>query len=122
MAGQSIFIVEDNSDVAELYQHALAVQGWTAEIIRTGKAALARLAATAPDIVLLDLNLPSGVSGMDVLKAIRADSRLASTRVIVVTGHADLADAVRDQADLVLLKPVDVNQLNDLVARMSPPD
>ncbi|HET7087374.1 MAG TPA: response regulator, partial [Anaerolineae bacterium] len=70
--------------------------------------------------VVLDLKLLPHVSGTDVLLRIRADPRLAETRVIVVTGHPDLADAVRDRADLVLLKPVDVNQLSDFVLRLRP--
>jgi len=113
-----VLIVEDDQDVALLYERVLASGGLTTEISRTGEAALAWLGATVPDVVVLDLNLPPQVSGLDVLHHIRTDSRLATTRVIVVTGHPDLADSVRDQADLVLLKPVDVNQLGDFVARL----
>ena len=120
MDNPSIFIVEDDSDVAELYSRVLAPSGLTIEIIRTGEAALARLAATVPEVVVLDLNLPPHVSGSDVLHQIRSDPRLAATRVIVVTGHPDLADALRDQADLVLIKPVDVNQISDFVMRLRP--
>jgi CheY-like chemotaxis protein len=120
MDNPSILIVEDDSDVAELYSRVLAPSGLTIEIIRTGEAALARLAATVPAVVVLDLNLPPQVSGSDVFHHIRSDPRLAATRVIVVTGHPDLADAVRDQADLVLIKPVDVNQLSDFVMRLRP--
>jgi len=122
MDNPSVLIVEDDQDVAELYSHVLESSGFTTEILRTGEAALARLAATAPGLVVLDLNLPPHVSGADVLHHIRADPRLAETRVIVVTGHPDLADTVRDQADLVLLKPVDVSQLSDFVARLRPGD
>ena len=118
MNNPSVLIVEDDQDVAELYSRVLESSGLTTEIIRTGEAALERLAATAPGLVVLDLKLLPHVSGADVLHHIRADPRLAETRVIVVTGHPDLADAVRDKADLVLLKPVDVNQLSDFVARM----
>jgi hypothetical protein len=45
---------------------------------------------------------------------------LAAVRVIVVTGHPELADTIREQADLVLLKPVDVNQISDFVTRLRP--
>jgi len=114
----SVLIVEDDQDVAELYRRVLESGGYASEISRTGEAALARLAVTVPDVVVLDLNLPPHVSGTEVFQHIRADSRLSGTRVIVVTGHPDLADRVRDQADLVLLKPVDVNQINDFVARL----
>jgi len=116
----SALIIEDDKDVSDLYSHVLESSGFTTEIISTGEAALARLAASVPDVVLLDLNLPSHLSGVDVLHHIRADQRLAGTRVIVVTGYPDLAETLRDEADWILLKPVDVNQLSDLIQRLRP--
>jgi len=120
MGNPAVLIVEDDQDVAELYSRVLASSGYTTETVRTGEAALTRLAVTAPGVVVLDLSLPPHVSGADVLNQIRSDQRLAETRIIVVTGHPDLADTVRDKVDLVLLKPVDVNQLSDFVARLRP--
>src|SRR3990172_8893380 len=118
MNDPSVLIVEDDKDVAELYGRVLESLGFAIEIIRTGEAALARLAVAVPHVVLLDLHLPPSISGVDILRHIRADQRLTETRVIVVTGHADLAETVKDEADLVLLKPVDVGQLSDQVARL----
>jgi DNA-binding response OmpR family regulator len=120
MNHSAVLIVEDDPDVAELYRRVLQASGFTSEILITGEAALARLAATVPEVVLLDLNLPPQVSGRDVLQHIRADARLAAVRIIVVTGHPELADTIREQADLVLLKPVDVNQISDFVTRLRP--
>ncbi len=118
MSKPTSLIIEDDKDVAELYSHVLESLGLATEIVATGEAALARLAASVPALVLLDLNLPSNVSGAEVLRHIRADRRLVDTRVVVATGHPDLADAVRAEADLVLLKPIDVTQLSDFVARL----
>ncbi len=115
-------IVEDDKDVGELYGRVLASLGFETEVIRTGEAALERLAVVVPEVVLLDLNLPPHVSGTDILHQIRADKRLIETRVIVVTGHPDLAETIRDEADLVLFKPVDIGQLSDLVVRLRPRD
>jgi len=120
MNAPSALIVEDDQDVAGLYGHLLESSGLTTEVTRTGEAALARLAEMVPSLVVLDLNLPPHVTGTDVLRRIRSDPRLANTPVVVVTGHPDLADAARGQADLVLLKPVDVKQLSDFVARLRP--
>ncbi len=111
-------IIEDDKDVADLYSRVLESLGFEAEVIQTGEAALARLADVAPEVVLLDLNLPTRVSGTDILRQIRADKRLADTRVIVVTGYPEMAETIRNEADLVLLKPVDVSQLSDLIERM----
>ena len=120
MANLFVLIVEDDLDVAQLYEQVLQASGYATEIARTGEAAMARLTVDIPHLVLLDLNLPSRISGADVLHHIRADRRLSTTRVIVVTGHLDLADEVRDEADRLLLKPVDVSQLNEMVERFRP--
>jgi two-component system phosphate regulon response regulator PhoB len=110
-------IIEDSHTQALILAEALRAAGFETEIISTGDAAIERLAAVVPDIVILDLHLP-GVSGIDILRHIRAQPRLDRTRVIVVTIEPQAADIIRDEADLVLLKPVDFSQLRDLAARL----
>ena len=114
--------IEDDKAIAELYRHVLESLGFETEIIRTGEAALVRLATAVPAVVLLDLNLISRVSGNDILHRIRADRRLTGTRVVVITGYPVLADSVRDKADAVLIKPVDVKELSELIERLYPRD
>ena len=118
MARPRALAIEDDKEIAELYRRVLESLGFETEIIRTGEAALVRLAAAAPAVVLLDLNLISRVSGSDILHRIRADRRLTGTRVVVITGYPVLADTVRGQADAVLIKPVDVKELSDLITRL----
>lgn len=120
MAKPRALAIEDDKEIAELYGHVLESLGFETEIIRTGEAALVRLTAVAPAVVLLDLNLLSRVSGSDILHRIRADQRLTGTRVVVITGHPVLADTIRDKADAVLIKPVDIGELSDLITRLVP--
>jgi two-component system response regulator AdeR len=108
-------IIEDDDDLSVIFSEALQAAGFKTEIIQTGDQALARLAVTTPDVVVLDLHLPR-VAGMDILHQIRADARLAKTRVIVATAHPRMAESLRDEADLVLLKPISFSQLRDLAA------
>jgi CheY-like chemotaxis protein len=122
MINPRALIVEDDKDVSELYRHVLESLGFETEVIRTGEAALARLTAIVPAVVVLDLLLPPHISGADILHQIRADKRLTETRVIVVTGHPELAETVGDEADVVLIKPVDVAQLSELITRLYPRD
>jgi diguanylate cyclase (GGDEF)-like protein len=79
---------------------------------------LDRLSKSQPDIVLLDLSLP-GVSGSEILQRIRRDSRLDHTRVVVVTAHAHVAAGLTIQPDLLLLKPVSIEQLTHLISRIN---
>jgi CheY-like chemotaxis protein len=122
MINPRALIVEDDKDVSELYRHVLESLGFETEVIRTGEAALARLTAIVPAVVVLDLLLPPHISGADILHQIRADKRLTETRVIVVTGHPELAETVSDEADAVLIKPVDVAQLSELITHLHPRD
>jgi len=112
-------VVEDDQDLARLFALALEDAGFSTTVIFAGDAALENLAAAVPDLVVLDLYLPH-VSGLDVLQRIRRDSRFAHTRVIVVTAGVRAAETLQEQADLVLVKPLDFVQLRDLAMRLVP--
>jgi DNA-binding response OmpR family regulator len=110
-------IVEDETDLAIIFSKALQEAGFETQIVRAGDTALMWLASITPQIVVLDLHLPR-VSGEEVLKQIRADERLAATKVIIATADPRMAETLQDKADLVLLKPIGFNQLRDLAARL----
>ncbi len=114
-------IIEDDRKQATIFDQALQMAEFETEIIRDGKAALERLAVTVPVLVVLDLHLPY-VSGDDVLRQIRADERLAKTRVILATADPRMAEPLQEESDLVLLKPISFSQLRDLATRLRPPD
>jgi len=113
-------IVEDDRDIAALFRHVLDIAGYHTEIVMHGGEAVERLQAAPPDIVLLDLTLP-GVPGSLILEDMRADEVLKDVPVVVVTAHAHLADTLPVEPDLVLLKPVNLDQLSNLVQRLRHP-
>jgi DNA-binding response OmpR family regulator len=108
-------IIEDDEDLSVIFSEALQAAGFETEVIKRGDVAQERLAVTTPDVVVLDLQLPR-VTGMDVLHQIRGDERLKKTRVIIATAHPHMAESLRDEADLVLLKPISFSQLRDLAS------
>jgi two-component system, cell cycle response regulator DivK len=110
-------IVEDDRDIVALFRHVLDVAGYHTEIVLDGKDAMERLSVMRPNIVLLDLQLPR-VSGIEILKRMRDDERLARVPVVVITAYAPYADSLPVEPDLLLLKPVDINQLSNLVQRL----
>lgn len=110
-------IVEDETDLAIIFSKALQEAGFETQIVRAGDTALMWLSSTTPQIVVLDLHLPR-VSGEEVLDQIRADERLATTKVIIATADPRMAETLQDRADLVLLKPIGFSQLRDLAARL----
>jgi CheY-like chemotaxis protein len=110
-------IIEDDRDISALFRHVLDIAGYHTEIILHGKEAIQRLESARPDIVLLDLHLP-GISGIQILEHVRADKRLKSVPVVVITAYARDAESLPVEPDLVLMKPVDLEQLSNLVQRL----
>jgi DNA-binding response OmpR family regulator len=110
-------IIEDDYDLSEIFSAALQRDEFETEIIRDGRDAIERLKGPAPAIVVLDLHLPY-VDGATILKQIHATESFSSTAIIVATADAQQADSLQGQADLILLKPVGVNQLHELAKRL----
>ena len=119
MKKPTALVIEDDYDAAAIMSAALTAAGYDVAIFHDGAAARQALATTVPDLVALDLHLPS-VSGDQLLAEIRADARLADVRVMLVTADDRLAENIADDADLVLLKPVTVAQLRMLAQRLAP--
>lgn len=110
-------IIEDDEDLSEIFGQALTAAQFKVEIIRDGTVAQRRLRELQPDIVVLDMHLPN-ISGADILHQIRDDHRLAKTRVVITTADALMGESFRNQADLVLIKPITFTQLRDLTSRL----
>jgi CheY-like chemotaxis protein len=116
-----VLIVDDDKDIAGYFRVVLSLMGFDVEIALTAREALASLTASAPDLILLDLRLGRELGGEDILFQIRSNPRFEHTRVIVVTGYPNTTELVSELADLVLLKPVDMEQLQSLVTRVTTP-
>jgi CheY-like chemotaxis protein len=110
------FVIEDDPQLCQIM--SITLEGnFDVHAISNGNEALSRLANEIPRIIILDLNLP-GVSGDDILSYIRADERLKQVSVILCTANERLADSLRDEADLILLKPVSPIQLQEIASRL----
>jgi diguanylate cyclase (GGDEF)-like protein len=112
-------IIEDDRDIVALFRHVLDLAGYHTEIVLNGKVAVEHLSRSTPDIVLLDLGLP-GVSGSEILAMMRADERLKNIPVVVITAHAPLAEVLPVRPQLVLIKPVNIEQMSKLIQRICP--
>jgi DNA-binding response OmpR family regulator len=86
-----ILIVEDERHIARYLEFVLRKEGYEVVIANDGEAALDRMAAFDPGAVLLDLVLP-GMSGMEVLQAIRSNPRFAGLVVIVLSARSSEED------------------------------
>lgn len=119
MEKPSALIIEDDRDIVALFRHVLDLAGYRTEIVLHGKVAVEHLAQSTPDIVLLDLGLP-GVSGGEILGMMHADERLKNVPVVVITAHPHLVESLPAKPVLVLIKPVDIEQMSVLIQRICP--
>jgi len=98
---RKILLVEDNLDHVVITRQAVAsILPCEVEVVRDGAAALARLIGAGPgrarpDLILLDLHLPS-MSGIDVLRRVRSDPAYAATPIIVLTAAGDDEELILD--------------------------
>jgi two-component system, OmpR family, response regulator MtrA len=109
-----VLVVDDDSALAEMLGIVLRADGFDPSFVADGSRAMQAFRDTKPDIVLLDLMLP-GLSGIDVCRAIRADSGVP---IIMLTAKTDTVDVVlglESGADDYVVKPF---KPKELVARM----
>jgi excisionase family DNA binding protein len=111
-------VVEDDVDAGDIFEFTLKTAGFTPAVVRSGETALKWLASLTPDILVLDLHLPD-VPGTEILQRLRADSRLETVPVIVVTAHTELAESVEHEVELVLIKPVRYEELQDSATELA---
>jgi signal transduction histidine kinase/ActR/RegA family two-component response regulator/transcriptional regulator with GAF, ATPase, and Fis domain len=109
LSGQRILVVDDNRDAADTLALLLETHGAATRVAYDGETALAALAESLPDAMLLDLGMP-GMDGFAVARHARADPRFAGLRILALTGWGQAADRERTRAagfDHHLTKPVD---------------
>jgi CheY-like chemotaxis protein len=119
VAMDRILIIDDNPNDVEITQIALAEKGWqlNVETAKRGDLALEWLRSSGelPFLIILDLKIP-GMSGIECLKAIRADEKLQEIPVAIVTSSSDPADkksACDAGADDFLYKAFDIDQYSE---------
>ena len=97
-----LLLVDDDTLMIRVYRDRLAAHGFQVNTAGSGTAALSILRSVKPDLVVLDLMMPD-LSGVEVLKFIRSEPRLAPTPVVVLT-NAYLNDLGRQAADIGVQK------------------
>jgi two-component system phosphate regulon response regulator PhoB len=93
MAKKTIFVVEDESDIAELLRHNLEREGFLVAGAANGDTALKAISLKAPDLILLDLMLP-GLDGLEVCRALKKDPRTAAIPIVMLTAKSEESDIV----------------------------
>ena len=108
-----VLVVDDNPVTRELIREVLDSPELQVLEAADGKEAFERILEAIPDLVLLDIRMP-GQSGFDVLRQIKEDPRLDSTRVLAFTAfamHEERRRALAAGFDGYITKPINPSEL-----------
>ena len=112
-----ILVVDDDADIREALQLALELEGYAVETARHGGEAWERLRSRPPPaLMLLDLAMPV-LNGPGLLALLRADERLRSLPVVLITAFGPLAGTVYAGVQGFIAKPIELDLLLAIVAR-----
>jgi len=122
MAKKQVLIIDDDHDTATFFGVIMDLIGLDSEFVYSARSALNRLAGSAPDIILLDMRLGSDIGGEEILYQIRSNPRFDATHVVIITAYPSTIDNISELADLILVKPVEVEQLKAMIAGIAEVD
>ncbi|MCO5105822.1 MAG: response regulator [Burkholderiaceae bacterium] len=116
-----VLIAEDEPNIVESLSFVLGREGFEVTAVLDGQAALERLRADPPDMMILDVMLPR-VNGFEVLKQVKSDPSLRSIPVIVLTAKGQAHDrrmAEELGVDGFMTKPFSNREIVEQVRRLA---
>lgn len=115
-----VVVADDDDDIRELVELKLTQAGYAVRTCSDGADALAEIRRRPPQLAVLDVMMP-GLSGIDVLREIRADDTLRALRVVLLTARSrdtDVDAGFSTGADDYLIKPFSPRELAHRVAAL----
>ena len=114
---QKILVVEDNALNLKLFCDLLRAHDYETEPVSDGREAVARAREVAPDLIVMDIQLPY-VSGLELIAELKGDEGLAGVPVMAVTAYAGAGDEARIRdagAQAYVSKPISVMKFVEVV-------
>ncbi|MEM7428337.1 MAG: response regulator [Pseudomonadota bacterium] len=105
--GKRVLVAEDEPNIIEPLTFLLGRAGFDVAVETDGRAALDAVLSDCPDVLILDVMLPS-MDGYEILKRLRADRTCAALPVLMLTAKGQKEDretALQNGADLFITKP-----------------
>lgn len=115
-----VVVADDDDDIRELVELKLTQSGYGVRATANGVEALDEIRRDPPRLAILDVMMP-GLSGIDVLREIRADEALKDVRVVLLTARSrdtDVDMGFSTGADDYLIKPFSPRELVHRVAAL----
>jgi two-component system cell cycle response regulator DivK len=101
-----ILIVEDNDFNQKSFKTLLEQHGYETLLTKTGQEAIMLAQDELPDLILMDDQLPDGMSGAEVVRRLRDDERTKRIPIIAVFGFYDERTALDAGCDAYVAKPI----------------
>lgn len=124
MAGEAarkrVLVVEDEDNIAIALDYLMTREGYEHDRVANGAEALARIRATHPDLVLLDVMLPE-VSGYEICQGVRLDPTLSDVKILMMTARGSAIERRKGLAlgaDGFISKPFELKELRAEVRRL----
>ncbi len=117
---KTILIVEDNELNMKLFNDLLQASGYNTVQTKDGKEALKLARDHHPDLILMDIQLPE-ISGLEVIKIIKADEELQDIPVVAVTAFAMKGDEEKIReggCEGYIAKPISVPIFLETIAKL----
>ena len=114
-----ILIIDDNPTNLKLVAYLVRSKGYEVDTALDADTAMAAIARTRPDLILMDLQLP-GVDGLELTRRLKSDGTTKDIVVIAVTAYAMKGDqdkAVAAGCDDYVTKPIDTRILPETIAK-----
>ena len=118
--GQKILVVEDNELNLKLFCDLLRAHGYAAEPVRDGREAIERARGFAPDLIVMDIQMPH-ISGLELIEQLKVDDGLKRIPIMAVTAYAAKGDEERIReagAEGYVSKPISVMKFVAAVAAL----
>ena len=114
-----ILVIDDDLNVCKLMRANLATREYQVSISADGETGLKQAALNPPDLILLDLKMP-GMSGWDVLMALKNSSKLRKIPVIIMTAWITAGEdyGIRGGNAAFLNKPFSVDDVKEAIRRL----
>jgi len=117
---QHVLIVDDEPSIVIALEYLMQREGFLTSVATDGEAALAAIEAAPPDVVILDVMLPT-ISGFDVCRRLRADPRWKGLKVLMLTAkgrETEVSRGLELGADAYVTKPFSTRDLVQQVRQL----
>jgi signal transduction histidine kinase/DNA-binding response OmpR family regulator len=117
--GSTILVIDDDAKVRDLLERILTHDGHSVITAEDGNAGLRLAEEFRPDAITLDVVMPGGKDGWDVLRALKESPVTQSIPVIMVSVMAEQENALALEVEDYLVKPIDVDRLSRVISRVT---